>query len=75
MPLPSKPFPWWLIGAIIAAMTLAALLSYVFVARKKPSGVSGALTVEIGKIPSLVPKLGSKVKKAFSSLFSKAKKG
>jgi hypothetical protein len=70
MPLPPEPFNWWLIVAIIAALTLAALLSYVFIAQKK-GGVSGTLMVELGKITSLAPKIAS----AFSSLFSKIKKG
>jgi hypothetical protein len=75
MPLPSEPFPWWLIAAIIAALTLAALLTYVFIAQKKPGGVSGALTVEITRIATLAPKLGPKLKAVFSSLLSKFKKG
>lgn len=69
MPVPPEPFNWWLIIAIIAALTLAVLLSYVFIAQKRQGGVNGALTVEMGKITSLVPK----VKAVFSSLFSKIK--
>jgi len=73
-PLPAEPFNWWLIVAIISALTLAALLSYVFIAQKKGGGVSGTLALEMGKAISLAPKLAPKVMAVIRSLPSKLSK-
>lgn len=74
MPVPPEPFNWWLIIGIFAALTLAALLTYVFIAQKKHGGVSGVLTMEMGRITSLAPKLAPKVMAVIRSLPSKLSK-
>jgi hypothetical protein len=75
MPLPTEPFPWWLIAVIIASLTAAALLTYILIAQKKYGGVSGALTVGVGQavlgVPKLISNLVPKIASAFSSLVSK----
>jgi len=74
VPTPAKPISWWLISAIIAAAALAALLTYLFLMQRKYSGVTGILSVEVGKAISLAPKLAPKVAAAARSLLSKFNK-
>jgi len=66
VPTPAKPFNWWLIEGIIAAAALAALLTYLFLMQRKYGGVTGVLSLEVGKAFSLTPKLVPKVGRVVS---------
>jgi hypothetical protein len=66
---PPKPFNWWLIAIILAALTLVASLVFVFREKIGASGVTSTLSV--GKVTSLAPKVMATIR----SLLSKVKKG
>jgi hypothetical protein len=72
-PPPVKPFNWWLITGITAAIALAALLTYTLRIQKKHGGISGVLSWEFGQAISLTPKLAPKVMAAIRSLLEKTK--